>query len=179
VSACHGRVIRIVPAKVDARTAARFDVNDDWSLIQSTGVLVGSYPIEIAGARKFAWVGPTARIAFPFSGSERSLNISGWIPFHQPRVRNGVKELVVEVLAGGRKLADMRFDDEDVFERSLSLKGISGDQDGNLVVELKCSSSLGSTQSERRRLSFVVNTIWLERRDNVASYCIPIPASLK
>src|SRR5262245_54047994 len=51
---------RVVPAKVDPPLASAFDVNDDWSAVQSTDVLVGSYPIETAGGGKFAWVGPTA-----------------------------------------------------------------------------------------------------------------------
>jgi hypothetical protein len=97
-----GRLMRIVPVNAaPPQRAAGFDVNDDWGNVRSTDALIGSYPIETTEARKFAWVGPVARIAFPFTGSEKRLNIRGWVPFDLHRDRNGVKELVVEVLAGG------------------------------------------------------------------------------
>ena len=82
-------------------------------LAQSTDILIGSYPIETAEGRRFAWVGPTATIVLPFRGSEKSLNITGWIPFDAHRDRNGVSELIIEVLVGGHKLGDLVFDKQE------------------------------------------------------------------
>ena len=140
----------------------RFDVNDSWSANESTNVFIGSYPIETSGGRKYVWVGSTASIALPFTGTAKSLSISGWISFNQHRDRNHVTELVIGVSAGGRKLGEMRFDKEDSFNRSFSLTGVTGDRDGNLVVELTSSSVLSPTQTDQRSLSFTINKIWLE-----------------
>jgi hypothetical protein len=145
-----------------AREPKRFDAGDDWGRVRSTDVLVGSYPIETVEGKKFAWIGPTAKIALPFIGSEKSLNITGWFPLDQHRIRNGVTELRVEVLAGGHKLGELRSDKQEAFEQSFSLAGVSRGQDGNLIVELKSSSVLAPTQSDQRSLSIVINKIWLE-----------------
>jgi hypothetical protein len=157
-----GVLIGSVYSNSAPREQRGFDVDDDWGSVRSTDVLIGSYPIETTQGRKFAWIGPTAKIALPFTGSEKNLNITGWIPFDEHRVRNGVRELIVEVLAGGRKLGDMRFDKQETFERSFSLAGASRDQNGNLIVELKSNSVLAPTQSDLRSLSIVVSKIWLE-----------------
>src|SRR5262249_37518736 len=140
----------------------RFDVGDDWGQSRSTDVLVGSYPIETAEGKKFAWIGRTANIALPFTGSEKTLNITGWAPLDVHRVRNGVTELRVEVVAGGRKLGDLHFDRQEAFERSFNLAEVSPDRDGNLIVELTSSSVLAPTQSDQRSLSIVINKIWLQ-----------------
>ena len=125
-------------------------------------MLIGSYPIETAEGKKFALIGPTANIALPFTGSEKTLNIIGWAPLDLHRARNGVTELRVEVVAGGRKLGDLRFDRQETFERSFLLGEASRDQDGNLIVELKSSSVLAPTQNDERSLSIVINKIWLQ-----------------
>ena len=140
----------------------RFDVNDDWGRVRSTDVLLGSYPIETNEGRKFAWIGPIATIALPFTGSEKNLNIAGWAPLDEHRVRNGVAELRVDVLVGGRKLGELRTDKQEAFEQSFSLAEVSRDQHGKLIVELKSSSVLAPTQNDVRSLSMVINKIWLE-----------------
>jgi len=145
-----------------AQEPKRFDVNDNWRRVRSTDVLIGSYPIETGDGRKFAWIGPTAKIALPFTGSEKTLNIAGWAPLDLHRVRNGVTELRVDVLVGGRKLGELHIDKQEAFERSFSLADASRDQQGKLIVELKSSSVLAPTQSDLRSLSIVINKIWLE-----------------
>jgi hypothetical protein len=59
----------------------RFDVNDSWSAIESTNVLIGSYPIETLETGNMSGSAALASIALPFTVAAKSLNISGWIPF--------------------------------------------------------------------------------------------------
>jgi hypothetical protein len=141
---------------------SRFDVNDSSSAVPSTELLIGSYPIEISDTGgRFAWIGPSARIILPFTGSEKSVKVQGWAPVSLRREKDQVSEFVVAVLANGRKIGEMRFDKDEDFERSFDLAGVDP-RNGLVTIELKSESVIAPSQGDQRALSFVVNKIWLE-----------------
>jgi hypothetical protein len=140
----------------------RFDVSDFTTSQESTKALFGSYPIETSEGRKFAWVGPTAKIKLPLKGSWQTLKISGYSPFSLHRKWNNVAELVVSVWANGLKVGEMRFDKDESFERAFPLTDIVPDKWGDVEIELKSSSIVEPTETDNRRLAFVVTKIVVE-----------------
>src|SRR5262249_25126840 len=140
---------------------SRFDVNDSFSEVASTELLLGSYPIENSDGKKFVWIGPTASIDLPLTGSEKNAKIRGWAPFSLHHDRNGVSNLVIDVIANGQKIGEMRFDKNQTFEESFRLPALALAAD-KIRIELKSESILAPTENDKRALSIVVDKIWLD-----------------
>ena len=154
----HGNVGLLLAALGPDRTG--FDVAADWSGEDSTEILRGSFPIEAAEGRKFAWVGPAAEITLA-RGPANRIHLTAWIPLDLYRQRQGRAAVTIRAYANGRALGEIRrrAGEDGGIDAEFDLGPVPTDEDGAVTVRLQADAALEPAGADLRRVSFIVNRL--------------------
>jgi predicted GH43/DUF377 family glycosyl hydrolase len=151
------------------RNMSIFDPNANWnkSLVKSTDVLSGSYPIEGTGNSKYVWITNHANVTLLKQDSSKGIELRGYIPFSIfQKAYPNLKNIAVSVAINGKLMKTAYADSKNqAIDIRLTNQDISGIVSNNSFYDLSVNVSkeinpyLQGINKDRRTLSMIINYI--------------------